>query len=43
MLITQLIVKEEASIDPQAYWVSVRSAVMAGEALFYPHGDVAAV
>jgi hypothetical protein len=43
MLITQLMAEEEASIDPQAYWVSVRSAVMIGEALFYPHGDIVAV
>jgi hypothetical protein len=43
MLITQLIVEEESSIDPQVYWVSFRSAMMTGQALFYPHGDIAAV
>jgi hypothetical protein len=43
MLITQLMVEEEASIDPQAYWVSFRSAVMTGQALFHPRGVIAAV
>jgi hypothetical protein len=43
MLITQLIVAESHPIEPQAYWVKFRSAVMAGEALFYPHGDIAAL
>jgi hypothetical protein len=43
MLITQLMVEEESSIDPQAYWVSFRSAVIAGQALFHPRGAIAAV
>jgi hypothetical protein len=43
MLITQLMVEEEASIESQAYWVKFRSAVMTGEALSYPHGDIVAV
>jgi hypothetical protein len=39
MLITQLIVEEESSIDSQAYWVSFRSTVMTGEALFRSVGS----
>jgi hypothetical protein len=43
MLIKQLMVEEESSIDPQAYWVSFRSAVITGQALFHPRGAIAAV
>jgi hypothetical protein len=43
MLITQLMIEDASSIESQAYWVEFRSAVMIGEALFHPRGDIAAV